>query len=63
VSFRDTQQAAPRFTPESLINSLTGRVNLVKSTRYSRARCRIPAGTAWTFIGGIEPDVVTEGRR
>jgi hypothetical protein len=63
VSFRDTQQATPVFTGESLINALTGRVNLVKSTRYARARCRIPAGTAWTFIGGIEPDVATEGQR
>ena len=63
VSFRDTQQATPSFTPESAINTLTGRVNLLKSTRYTRARCRIPAGTAWTFIGGIEPDFVTEGKR
>jgi hypothetical protein len=38
-------------------------VNLLKSTRYARARCRIPAGTAWSFIGGIEPDFVTEGKR
>jgi hypothetical protein len=63
VSFRDTQQAAPVFTGESLINALTGRVNLLKSTRYARARCRIPAGTAWTFIAGIEPDVALEGKR
>jgi hypothetical protein len=63
VSFRDTQQATPVFTGESLINALTGRVNLLKSTRYARARCRIPAGTVWTFIGGIEPDFATEGLR
>jgi hypothetical protein len=63
VSFRDTQQAAPVFTGESLINALTGRVNLLKSTRYARARCRISPGTAWTFIGGIEPDFATEGLR
>jgi hypothetical protein len=63
VSFRDTQQATPVFTGESLIHALTGRVNLLKSTRYARARCRIPAGTAWSFIGGIEPDFVTEGKR
>jgi hypothetical protein len=63
VSFRGTQQVAPVFTGESLINALTGRVNLIKSTRYSRARCRIPAGTAWSFIAGIEPDFATEGKR
>jgi hypothetical protein len=44
--FRDTQQATPIFTGESLINALTGKVNLLKSTRYSRARRRIPAGAA-----------------
>jgi hypothetical protein len=63
ASFRDTQQATPVFTGESLINAFTERVNLLKSTRYSRARCRIPAGTAWTFIGGVEPDVALEGKR
>jgi hypothetical protein len=51
------------FTAESRIDARTGRVNLLKSTRYARARCRIPAGTAWSFIGGIEPDFVTEGKR
>src|SRR3954470_5135159 len=54
VSFRDTQQVASAFTPESPIDPRTGKVNLLKSTRYARARCRIPAGTAWSFIGGIE---------
>lgn len=63
VSFRDTQQAAAVFTPEGLINASTGRVNLLKSTRYSRARCRIPAATAWSFIAGVEPDVSLEGKR
>ncbi len=52
-----------RLTGESLINAMTGRVNLLKSTRYARGRCRIPAGTAWSFIAGIEPDVATEGKR
>jgi hypothetical protein len=62
VSFRDTQRAVPAFTAESTINAV-GKVNLLKSTRYARARCRIPAGTAWSFINGVEPDVSTEGRR
>ncbi len=63
VSFRDTQQATPVFSSEYLINALTGRVNLLKSTRYSRARCRIPSGTAWSFIAGVEPDFTLEGKR
>jgi hypothetical protein len=48
----------PAFSGDSPINALTGKVNLLKSTR-----CRIPAGTAWSFIGGIEPDFATEGKR
>jgi hypothetical protein len=63
VSCRDTQQASPVFTAESAINAVTGKVNLLKSTRYARARCRIPAGSAWSFINGIEPDFAAEGRR
>jgi hypothetical protein len=51
------------FTGENPINALTRQVNLLKSTRYARAHCRIPARTAWSFIGGIEPDFTTEGRR
>jgi hypothetical protein len=31
------------------------------STRYSRARIRIPAGTAWTYAAGVEPYVALEG--
>src|SRR5258708_1743398 len=63
VSFRDTQQATPVFSSEYLINALTGRVNLLKSTRYSRARCRIPSGTAWSFIAGVEPGFLLAGKR
>ena len=61
VSFRDNAQATPQFTGESLINSRTGKVNVLKSTRYSRMKCRIPAATPWTYIAGVEPDVSTEG--
>lgn len=63
VSKRDTQAVAPTFTAESLINSVTGKCNMVASTRYCRGRVRIPAGTAWTYIAGIEPDFVLEGKR
>jgi hypothetical protein len=45
VSYRDTLRVPPLFTAESAVNAV-GRVNLLKSTRYARARCRIPAGTA-----------------
>jgi len=33
------------------------------STRYSRARLRIPAGTSWNFAAGIEPQFALEGAR
>lgn len=33
------------------------------SGRYHRARVRIPAGTAWTYAAGIEPDATGEGGR
>lgn len=61
ASYRETQQASPSSTSEGLINASTGRVDLRKSTRYSRIKSRIPAGTRWTFISGIEPDIVQEG--
>jgi hypothetical protein len=32
-------------------------------TRYTRMKCRIPAGTAWTFINGVEPDISQTGKR
>ena len=32
-------------------------------TRYARAKLRIPAGTAWSFAMGVEPDFTLEGRR
>lgn len=61
VSARDTQQADATAGLEVLINSRTGRCDLRKETRYSRFRSRIPAGTAWTFSAGVEPDVTTAG--
>lgn len=61
VSARDTQQAAVTPGTEVLINSRTGRCDLRRETRYSRFKTRIPAGTAWTFTAGVEPDITTAG--
>jgi hypothetical protein len=63
VSRRDNQQAAAIFSLESPIDGRTGKVNLLASTRYARLRSRIPAGTAWTFIAGVEPDMTTNSVR
>lgn len=63
ASYRETQAATPVDTDEALINSTTGRIDLRKSTRYARLKSRIPAGTSWTFIAGVEPDIAQEGLR
>jgi len=63
ASRRETQGSTATAGTESLINAITGRCNMVVDTRYSRYRCRIPAGTSWSFIAGVEPDIVQTGRR
>lgn len=57
---RETVQAAPVITTESAVNAI-GMCPLNYSTRYARGRIRIPAGTAWTFAAGAEPDFSLEG--
>jgi hypothetical protein len=61
ASFRDNQQAGVTITPEAQINPRTGRCDFRKETRYSRFRTRIPAGAAWSFNVGVEPDITTAG--
>ncbi len=61
VSSRDTTSATPVAGSEVLVNSRTGRCDMRASTRYSRFKCRIPAGTDWTSIAGIEPDFRMDG--
>lgn len=62
VGYRDTEQAAVSYGAEAAVNSI-GECPQRVSTRYARAKVRIPAGTAWTYAKGVEPDVVFEGRR
>lgn len=62
LKYRDTQQASTTTTSEVLINSRTGRVDMRRDARYQRFTCRVPAGTTWTFIAGIEPDVRAVGK-
>lgn len=63
LSKREVQANSVSTTSEIVMNAITGRVDRLASTRYCRARVRIPAGTPWTFISGIEPDVSLEGVR
>ncbi|MGM4992711.1 hypothetical protein [Tardiphaga sp. 841_E9_N1_2] len=62
ASKRETQQAAAVAGVESLINALSGKCNFLISTRYSRAKVRIPP-QPWTFVAGVEADIVLEGKR
>lgn len=62
LKYRDTQQATATTSSEILINSRTGRVDIRRDARYQRFKCRIPAGTTWTFIAGVEPDVQAVGK-
>ncbi len=63
ASSRETQQTSVSAGGESLINATTGRCDVLVNTRYSRFKIRIPAGTAWTFISGVEPDMMATGTR
>lgn len=62
-SKRENLQAAVVAGAEAPLNSVTGICNLLVDTRYSRFKARIPAGTVWTFINGVEPDMIATGKR
>lgn len=59
---RDKQSETPTDGDEIAMHSTTGSCDRLKSTRYTRFKARIPAGTTWTFCAGVEPDVTTEGK-
>lgn len=54
ASKRENLQQTAVFGTESGLNAV-GICNMLLDTRYSRFKCRIPAGTSWSFINGIEP--------
>ena len=62
VSTRENIQDNPVWSSESLVNG-RGQCNVRVSTRYSRYQARIPSGTSWAYIAGIERQVVAEGLR
>ncbi len=59
---RDNEQNNVTSTSEVTIDA-KGFVYQRRSTRYARAKVRIPAGTNWTFGSGVEPAVKVEGTR
>lgn len=56
ASMRENLQGLAVSGAESLVNAKTGICNMRVDTRYSRFKCRIPAGTVWSYINGVEPD-------
>lgn len=61
VSYRDTLADTATSTSEVARNTRTGRCDLMRSTRYSRFKVRVPAGEDWTYCAGVVPDVTAEG--
>ncbi len=61
ASYRDTPSATATAGPEVLVSARTGRCDVMRDTRYSRFKVRIPAATSWTFYAGVVPDLVPGG--
>ncbi len=61
VSYRDAPSAAVISGAEVLVNARTGRCDMMRDTRYSRFKVRIPAATSWTFCAGLVPDLTSGG--
>lgn len=61
ASWRDTQLVVATAGAEVPVSPRTGRCDMMRDTRYTRFRIRIPAGTFWTFAAGVEPDLTTNG--
>lgn len=62
LKHRATLNATATTTAETAMND-HGVCPQRRETRYARAGVRIPAGSAWTFISGVEPDFIQTGQR
>lgn len=62
VGTRERLTDTETFTAETAMDT-TGQCPQRASTRYARGNIRIPAGTAWTFATGVEPEIRPEGQR
>ncbi len=60
ISYRENLNSARAYTPEVTMNAY-GYCATMRSTRYARARLRIPSGTNWSYITGIRPDAKADG--
>jgi hypothetical protein len=61
ISHRDNLAATAVAGAEVLINSRTGRCDMMRDTRYTRFKVRVPAGTNWSFCSGVVPDIAAGG--
>lgn len=67
VSFRETLQNSRVYTGEQpltatgLIPADMGNGSGGVSTRYARGRLRIPYGSTWTYVMGVEPETLLDG--
>jgi len=61
VTYRDTQAVQPLQSNEVQMSTRTGRCDMMRDARYIRYKNRIPSGTNWTYVVGVEPDVTTNG--
>jgi hypothetical protein len=57
IGAREHLQSTISYSAEQAVNA-RGLCPANVSTRLARGRLRIPAGTAWTFASGFEPEFV-----
>jgi hypothetical protein len=62
TGMRERLDAAETFLAEQQMDA-AGNVPQRASTRFARGKLRIPAGTAWSFATGVDPEIVREGTR
>jgi hypothetical protein len=62
IEHRATAQATAVATAETPVNA-TGFCPQRRETRLAKAVSRIPVGTNWSYISGVEPDFVVTGLR
>lgn len=60
ISKRENLNASPTYTNESLMSGM-GFCAMIRDTRYSKAKIRIPAATAWTYASGVRPEATGGG--
>jgi hypothetical protein len=62
IGARENIQSTVSYSTEQAVNA-RGLCIANVSTRLARGRIRIPSGTTWTFISGVEPFFKQEGIR